>query len=160
MTLVPHTSLPIGKAGIAALIPHAAAMCLLDSVRFWDATTIVCTASGRRAADHPLASVGRLDAICGIEYAAQAMAVHGGLTAVAGRRPVAGYLASVRNICWHVARLDLLPDDLEVTATRLGADGTGAVYGFLLRSGTATILSGRAAVVFDAADAPTGGSRA
>jgi predicted hotdog family 3-hydroxylacyl-ACP dehydratase len=141
---------PIGKREIAALIPHAGAMCLLDAVRFWDSTTIVCTASSHRDTENPLASGGRLDAVCGIEYAAQAMAVHGGLTAVAGRRPAAGYLASVRDVACHTARLDLLADELEVTATRLAGDKAAAMYGFVVRCGAATILEGRAAVVLDA----------
>ncbi len=144
----------IGKAGIAALIPHSGAMCLLESVRFWDNTTIVCMASGHRDTDHPLASDGRLDAVCGIEYAAQAMAVHGGLTIAEGRRPSAGYLASVRAVRCYVARLDLLPDDLEVTAVRLAGDQTGAVYEFSLRSGSVAVLEGRAAVVIDAEPQP------
>ena len=142
-------SAPIGKTEIAALIPHAGAMCLLDSVFFWDDKKIVCLASSHRDSDHPLASDGQLLAVCGIEYAAQAMAVHGGLTANAGKRSAAGYLASVRDVVCHDDRLDLLLDDLEVTATRLAGDMSGAVYGFVLRHGTATILEGRAAVVLD-----------
>ena len=147
----------IGKAAIAALIPHAGAMCLLDSVHFWDRTKILCLASGHRAPDHPLRCGGQLDALCGIEYAAQAMAVHGGLTAAAGGKPEAGYLASVRHVICHAARLDLLAGDLEVTATRLAADAAGAVYGFVLRCGPATILEGRAAVVIDAGRPPAQG---
>jgi predicted hotdog family 3-hydroxylacyl-ACP dehydratase len=138
----------IGKAEIAALIPHAGAMCLLDSVVFWDRASIVCVASGHRDAEHPLARDGRLDCVCGIEYAAQAMAVHGGLTA--GRRPEAGYLASVRDVICHTGRLDLAEDDIEVTATLLAGDVAGAIYGFRLRRGEVTIMEGRAAVVIDA----------
>jgi len=78
------------------------------------------------------------------------MAVHGSLTATAGRRPAAGYLASVRKVVCHAARLDLLADDLEVTATRLAGDQASAVYEFSLRSGQGPILTGRAAVVLDA----------
>jgi predicted hotdog family 3-hydroxylacyl-ACP dehydratase len=140
---------PVGRTEIAQIIPHAGAMCLLDSVRFWDSSTIVCMASSHRDANHPLASGGRLNAVCGIEYAAQAMAVHGGLNAISGRRPEAGYLASVRDVVCHVGRLDLLADDLEVTAIRLGADATGAIYGFHLRCGETTVLEGRAAVVLE-----------
>jgi predicted hotdog family 3-hydroxylacyl-ACP dehydratase len=140
----------IGKDGIAALIPHSGAMCLLDEVRFWDDSTIVCVASSHRAADHPLATGGRLDVVCGIEYAAQAMAVHGGLTSPAEEGPTAGYLASIRQVICHTGRLDLLPGELEVMATRLTADRAGAVYSFVLRCGTATVLEGRAAVVLDA----------
>jgi len=36
------------KAGIAALIPHAGPMCLLDAVLAWDMTTIACVASSHR----------------------------------------------------------------------------------------------------------------
>jgi predicted hotdog family 3-hydroxylacyl-ACP dehydratase len=141
---------PLGRSEIATLIPHAGAMCLLDAVRFWDATTIVCTASSHRAADNPMASGGSLDAVCGIEYAAQAMAVHGALTATECRRPAAGYLASVREVVCHTSRLDLLPDELEVTAKRVAGDNAAALYEFILRCGPATILLGRAAVVIDA----------
>jgi predicted hotdog family 3-hydroxylacyl-ACP dehydratase len=143
-------SAPLGQAEIAALIPHAGAMCLLETVRFWDAATITCTASSHRDAGNPLASAGDLDALCGIEYAAQAMAVHGALTAAAGRRPAAGYLASVREVICHIARLNALAHDLEVMATRLAGDGTTALYAFSLTSGSMPILSGRATVVLDA----------
>ena len=146
----------IGKAEIARLIPHAGAMCLLDSVVGWDSASITCLASSHSDADHPLASGGQLDCICGIEYAAQAMAVHGGL--IAGRRPEAGYLASVRDVTCHAGRLDLSREDIEVTATLLAADAAGAIYGFILRHGKVTILEGRAAVVIDAGPRP-GGAR-
>ena len=139
----------IGRSEIAALIPHSGAMCLLDSVRSWDTKSITCLASSRHDADHPLASDDRLDTVCGIEYAAQAMAVHGGL--IAGRRSAAGYLASVRDVICHTARLDLSREDIEVTATLLAADTAGSIYTFVLRRGEITILEGRAAVVLDAA---------
>jgi predicted hotdog family 3-hydroxylacyl-ACP dehydratase len=142
----------IGKAEIAALIPHEGAMCLLDSVLRWDATSIVCRASIQNAEIHPLGVGGRLDCVCGIEYAAQAMAIHGGLTA--GQRPASGYLASVRDVVCHVGRLDSLGGDLEVSATLLFADTGGAMYGFVLRRDEVTILEGRAAVVIDAGRHP------
>ena len=141
------------KPEIAGLIPHAGAMCLLDAVLRWDSGSITCRASSHRAADHPLASDGRLDAICGLEYAAQAMAVHGGLTSA--RRPNAGYLASVRDVICHIGRLDLLRNDLEVTATLLTGGAAAAIYGFFLRHDGVTILEGRATVVIDAGDAAT-----
>lgn len=136
----------IGRSEIAALIPHAGAMCLLDAVRFWDSKTIICTASSHRDRNNPLASGGSLDALCGIEYAAQAMAVHGTITS-SGGRPNAGYLASVRDVICHVRRLDDLPDDLEVIANRLTGDQTAALYEFVLRCDAAPILTGRAAAV-------------
>jgi predicted hotdog family 3-hydroxylacyl-ACP dehydratase len=145
---------PIGKTEIARLIPHAGAMCLLESVRFWDSATIICVASSHRDPAHPLANDGRLDSVCGIEYAAQSMAVHGALTALKGARPIAGYLASVRDVTCHIGRLDLLEDDLEITARMIAADSAGSIYAFSLRCGTATILEGRAAVVIDGGTKP------
>ena len=104
-------------------------MCLLDAVLSWDADEhrMHCLQPSRDPTIRWRAE-GRLDAVCGVEYAAQAMAVHGGLTA-AGSRPAAGYLASVRDVICHRHRLDLLPGDLLVTATRLaGERGDRAVY--------------------------------
>lgn len=140
---------PMDKASIAALIPHADLMCLLDSVFAWDSRTIACLASSHRMPGNPLSVDGCLDAICGVEYAAQAMAVHGGLIGD-GRRPAAGYLASVRDVVCSVERLDLLKDDLLVTAELLTAETARGIYRFNLTCGGAPVLSGRAAVVIDA----------
>ena len=52
-------------------------------------------------------------------------------------------------IC-HASRLDLLPDNLEVTAKRLAGDRATALYAFSLRCGLEPVLTGRAAVVLDA----------
>ena len=142
-------TLLLGRAEIAALIPHAGAMCLLDAVLSWDRTSIACTASSHRAIDNPLAAEGRLDAVCGIEYAAQAMAVHGGLTG-GGHRPAAGYLASLRDVICDIDRLDLLPGDLLVTAELLIGEAARVIYRFTLTSDGRPVMSGRAAVVIDA----------
>ena len=61
----------LDRAQLAALIPHAGAMCLLDAVVAWDSTTITCLASSHRAADNPLAVRRCLDTVCGVEYASQ-----------------------------------------------------------------------------------------
>ena len=137
------------RAAIATLIPHAGAMCLLDGVLAWDRTRITCVASSHRTTDNPLAAHGRLDAVCGVEYAAQAMAVHGGLVGN-GRRPAAGYLASLRDVVCSVDRLDLLEGDLLVTAELLIADAGRVIYSFKLTSDSGPVMSGRAAVVIDA----------
>jgi predicted hotdog family 3-hydroxylacyl-ACP dehydratase len=138
----------LDKAGIAALIPHEGSMCLLDAVLAWDTTTITCVASSHRSADNPLAVDDRLDAVCGVEYASQAMAAHGGLTGNM-RRPRAGYLASLRDVICCVERLDLLGGELQVTAELLIADGPRVIYRFELTCDAKPVLSGRAAVVID-----------
>ncbi len=59
-------------------------MCLLDAVRDWSAEAITCTATSHTDPANPLRADGRLGAANGIEYAAQAMAIHGAL--LAGQR--------------------------------------------------------------------------
>jgi predicted hotdog family 3-hydroxylacyl-ACP dehydratase len=136
---------------IARLIPHSGAMCLLDGVVEWDASRIVCMSRGHRAPDNPLRAGGRLPALCGVEYAVQTMAVHGGLTGKVDGRPRLGYLASLRDLECRSERLDDLAGDLMVEAELLAADDAKASYRFRLRVGELEVLSGRALVVLDAA---------
>lgn len=144
---------PLDHAWIAAHIPHAGAMCVLDSVDAWDAERIRCTATSHRDPHNPLRAHGRLAAVCGIEYAAQAMAVHGALLGAHDARPRAGYLASVRNVDAFVDRLDIFAQPLTVDAQRVSGDGRSVLYGFALRCGERVLLSGRAAVMLDASAA-------
>ena len=138
------------RAEIAGLIPHAGAMCLLDGVEDWDENRIRCVSRSHLDAGNPLRVDGRLPAICGIEYAAQAMAVHGGLAGETRGRPRAGYLASVRGVMCLRGRLDDLEGSLFVEAVRLLGDEGRVIYEFRLWVGETEVLSGRAAVVLDA----------
>jgi predicted hotdog family 3-hydroxylacyl-ACP dehydratase len=134
-------------------IPHQGRMCLLDEVVEWDAQQISCRSGTHRAADHPLRAHGRLGAACGVEYAAQAMAVHGALVAGAltgGGTPAAGFLASLRGVQLHVLRLDDVRGDLICNAVRIAGDRATALYEFEVRSESASLMSGRATVVLDA----------
>ena len=94
---------------------------------------------------------GQLPAICGIEYAAQAMAVHGGLAGIVGGKPMAGYLASLRDVACRKNRFDDLEGDLIVDAERLMGDENRVIYQFTLRVSEIEVLSGRATVVLEAA---------
>ncbi|OXI69740.1 3-hydroxylacyl-ACP dehydratase [Burkholderia cenocepacia] len=144
---------PLDHAWIAAHIPHAGAMCVLDSVDAWDAERIRCTATRHRDPHNPLRAHGRLASVCGIEYAAQAMAVHGALLGASEARPRVGYLASVRNVDAFVDRLDTFEAPLIVDAQRVSGDGRSVLYDFALRCGERVLLSGRAAVMLDASAA-------
>lgn len=139
-----------GRDWIAARIPHQGGMCLLDGVLEWNAETIRCAASGHRRPDNPLRGPDGLGIACGIEYAAQAMAVHAALLQP-GDRPRAGFLTSVREVAWGVDRLDTVPEDLDIQARRMAAGDAGALYAFALRAGGRELLSGRATVVVDTA---------
>jgi predicted hotdog family 3-hydroxylacyl-ACP dehydratase len=139
------------RAEIAALIPHAGAMCLLDGVVHWDEERIRCVSRTHLDAGNPLRAGGRLPTLCGIEYAAQAMAVHGGLARGTRAKPRVGYLASVRGLACRRGRLDDLDGELVIEAERLMGDEGRVMYEFRLMAGESEVLSGRAAVVLESA---------
>ncbi len=150
----------LDRTWIEQNIPHHGRMCLLDEVMEWDAQHIRCRSGTHRLPDHPLRSQGRLGIACGIEYAAQAMAVHGALAggasadgsgggALAGRSEI-GFLAGLRGVRLHVLRLDDIDGDLLCEATLVAGDHGSALYEFALTSEARGLLSGRATVVFDA----------
>ncbi len=140
----------LNHEGIAARIPHQGTMCLLDAVTEWSADHVVCRAVGHADPAHPLRAHGRLGVANGIEYAAQAMAVHGALVAGTEAAPRQGYLTSVRGVTLHAERLDDLPGPLDVRAERLSGDASNVLYRFTVGHAGRCLLEGRAAVVLDA----------
>lgn len=139
---------------IAAHIPHQGSMCLLDAVMHWDGTRIQCRASSHRATDNPLRAYGRLGAACGIEYAAQAMAVHGALMAeslapAGSITPRAGYLVSARGVELHATRLDDITNDLIIEASCNMSNANNMLYEFKVSAAGRTLLHGRATVVLN-----------
>ena len=168
----------IDHQAIARMVPHSGEMCLLDRVLAWTPHRIHCAAESHRSDTNPMRRAGQLGGLCGVEYASQAMALHGALCggalaqgampeeavsegtmaegSVTGRTGVAhtpraapevGFLASVRALTCHVARLDDLEGTLEVIADRLHGEATRVMYGFVLRHRERVLLEGRAAVV-------------
>ncbi|MDE2239368.1 MAG: phosphotransferase, partial [Rhodospirillales bacterium] len=97
----------LDREAILACIPHAGAMCLLDSAETWDGTAISCVSSRYAQPDNPLRRAdGTLGAACLIEIASQAMALHGRLCAANDAPPRPGFLVSLRNVILHTAMLD------------------------------------------------------
>ncbi len=146
----------MNRAWIEARIPHQGRMCLLDEVIAWNAHHIRCSTATHRAPDNPLRAHGRLGIACGIEYAAQAMALHGALAAAAEAEAAnadssrVGLLAAVRDVRLHALRLDDIESDLYCEVTHLAGDKFTAMYEFTLRDDDKCLLSGRASVVLDA----------
>ena len=147
----------MNRAWIETRIPHQGRMCLLDEVIDWNAHHIRCRSGTHRALDNPLRAHGRLGIACGIEYAAQAMALHGALASAAasaaastGAASRVGLLASVREVRMHVLRLDDIESDLLCEVTHLAGDSLTALYEFALRDADRRLLAGRASVVLDA----------
>ena len=140
----------LDRAWIAAHIPHQGSMCLLDAVESWNETGIVCRASSHRLLDNPLRTDGSLGIANGIEYAAQAMAVHGALLASSDETPEAGFLTSVRDVQWHRTRLDDIASDLTIRAERLSGNENTILYRFGIHAEEFVLLSGRASVMLNA----------
>ncbi len=138
----------ITKIEIAATIPHAGSMCLLDGVIRWDSNSIRCISGTHKDASNPLRSGGRLATVCGVEYAAQAMAVHGRLIGSVEQPLQLGYLASLRNLDWRCEYLDHLSGDLIIAAMMVISDNQSVIYQFDLRCEADEVLSGRATIVW------------
>ncbi len=139
----------LDRAGVAALVPHRGAMCLLDAITAWDATRISALALAHRDPANPLRRGGMLPAVCGVELALQAMAAHGALRGATGgsapQRP--GYLASLREVDLAAERLDDIPGPLLVSAESLGSEPHGFLYRFRIEGGGRQVLAGRAAIL-------------
>jgi predicted hotdog family 3-hydroxylacyl-ACP dehydratase len=143
----------LDHAQIARRIPHAGNMCLLDAVIDWDAQQIRARATSHRDADNPLRNSLGLGMAAGIEYVAQAMAVHGSLLSE-GRAPRAGRLASTRGVRTHVRWLDQVEDALDITAQRISGDDAGMIYDFEIRTSDRLLMSGRASVALLPTETP------
>lgn len=136
---------------IAAHIPHQGSMCLLDCVAAWDEENIQCRATNHREDNNPLRANDQLSSVCGIEYAAQAMAVHGALLAPKDSSIArAGFLVSIRGTRLHVSRLDNIACDLTVEASCISRGDNNILYQFNVSADNQLLLEGRAAVVLDA----------
>jgi predicted hotdog family 3-hydroxylacyl-ACP dehydratase len=140
----------LSRRHILELIPHQAAMCLLDEVVSWTDDTIACRSRSHLAPDNPLRRDGELNAVCGIEYGLQAAALHGAL--VAKRRKPTGYLAAIRSVEIMVPRLDdPALGFLQATAKLQLRETFGLIYGFALHSAAgAPLLRGRATILLPA----------
>ena len=91
-----------------------------------------------------------MSSVCGIEYAAQAMAVHGSLCADADAAPPRmGLLTSVRAVTIAAPWLDDVDGELSVSAERMAGDASAVLYAFAVSGDGRVLVSGRAAVILD-----------
>ncbi len=122
-------------------------MCLLDSVEHWDSDNIQCIAINHREPSNPLRNPEGLPTISGVEYAAQAMAVHGSLFAD-DNSPRVGFLAALRDLELKTEWLHNLSGELVISAHKLAADEGGAIYDFHLEANSESLMKGRATVIY------------
>lgn len=95
----------IHGAALAALVPHAGRMVLLDAVVRWEGGRLLCRSRSHLDPGNPLRRDGRLPAVCGAEYGLQAAALHGAMLA-GGVAQRAGYVARLRDVALRVPYLD------------------------------------------------------
>lgn len=134
---------------IASLLPHAGAMVMLESIDHFDDTRIVCSTTRHRAADNPMrgGSGSRLRALCGIEFAAQAMALHGALRRSPPSALRHGRVAAVRDVVAHCRYLDAVEGPLVVECRLEAAAGNAYAYVFTLNGRGRVLLRGAATVM-------------
>ena len=143
---------PLTREELAGLLPHGGTMRLIDCVESWDESTIRCRTGTHHDPENPLRQCGQLDAVAGLEYAAQAMGLHVGLyDPVGGRTGVIGYVGGVRDMQFSIERLDDCPATLVIDATRLFMNDQSFLYQFTVSSGDRTIMTGRASLFLKAA---------
>jgi len=89
------------KSQICQLLPHSGTMCLIDEIVSWDKEMLVAKTMSHTELKNPLNNEGSLNSIHGVEYAAQAMALHSALIKAEEitqtETETRGYLASVKN---------------------------------------------------------------
>lgn len=135
------------RATIMTLIPQQGAMCLLDRIEFRDGQRIICTSMQHRSADNPLRARGTLSSLHGIEFAAQAVAAHGGLAANGQGRPRIGLLLSARDCVFHRHQLDDVEGPLVIEAEQMGNNDQTRLYRFKLSAQDVLVVEGRVAVL-------------
>ncbi|MEO8485921.1 MAG: hydroxymyristoyl-ACP dehydratase [Betaproteobacteria bacterium] len=131
---------------IERMLPHAGAMVLVDEIVYADSMRIECATRAHLRPGFPLAAEGRISSLCGIEIAAQAMALHAA-AADPAHRPRAGRLASVSDVELLHDRLDDAPTPLRVEATLEVASGRGSAYRFVVSAAGRILVRGRALVM-------------
>jgi len=135
----------MSQAELSRFLPHAGSMCLLHAITWWDAQGMRCSAISHHDPSNPLRQAQQLPGICGLEYAAQAMALHCALTS-GKAKPEAGYLGGIRDLRLLVQRLDDARDPLDIETTRIIGDTSAYLYRFQVTAGGKILLDGRASV--------------
>lgn len=129
---------------IEQCLPHAGKMSLLNKVCHADRSHLAATAISHLSCDNPLRYNNRLATVNGIEYAAQAMALHGFMLSEATDHAIQkGYIATVRNI-----EIDspFFPDNdlpILVEVEQLMSDNNGFTYQFQISCEKKTLISGK-----------------
>jgi predicted hotdog family 3-hydroxylacyl-ACP dehydratase len=145
----------IAPLDLAQLLPHSGRMVMIDRVSHWDPDSIVCTSTRHLDPTNPLRGRRGLAAVCGLEFGAQAMAIHGSLVAArsavhSAGAPRFGMIIAANQLAWSSPLLDDAGDQLTIRAWRLFGSDNQIVYGFALDGRVAGLVTGRASVILAA----------
>jgi len=131
-------------------------MCLLSSVTHWDSSSIICLTSTHRDQDNPLRRHGILEMLSGLEYAAQAMGIHVGLTQnISEHNASVGYLGAIRDIQVCHPTFQQIAEDLTIEASLLLEQHMSFIYAFSIKASEAMLLQGRASIFIQGPEAIT-----
>jgi predicted hotdog family 3-hydroxylacyl-ACP dehydratase len=135
------------KDELSRFLPHEGAMRLIDRVESWDDARIRCHTRSHHDSANPLRHGTRLEAVTGLEYAAQAMGVHVGLLSrTQSTDRLIGYVGGLRDVVLSVDRLDECSAELTINATRVFEGDNSFMYQFSISSGGRNVMTGRASI--------------
>lgn len=142
---------PIIQPHLSELLPHKAPMVLIDSVTRWNGTAIECEANTHLAASNPLRINGVLSIYAGVEYAAQAMALHLRLNSQnTDQAPRKGFVAVASRLNACTQNLDDIQAPLHINLQQLVVNDQGALFQFNLSASTQELLQGQLLAVLAA----------
>ncbi|MHA1539397.1 MAG: hypothetical protein ACTSXQ_02860 [Alphaproteobacteria bacterium] len=135
----------LNKEKLRHLIPHDGTMLLIDKVLSFDAENLVACTQTHLDLKNPLLKEGRLRAVCGIEYGAQAIALHRSLADKKEQKE--GYLISVRGIKLYVEEINNVEKDLQITVKSVLKGSDNSIYHFAIRTENQLLIEGNATVL-------------
>jgi len=136
----------LASLAIADLLPHTGAMILIDEIVACDDTSIVCATSRHRDPENPMRDDGRLSSLAAVEFAAQAMALHGALRCSPPKPLVDGRLVTVRDVELAIADLDAAAAPLRIECVMEAASADASGYAFTISAAGVLVARGRATV--------------
>ncbi len=126
-------------------LPHGGNMQLIKKVKAWDEHSIHCQTNSHLSRSNPLLDASHLPATSAIEYAAQALALHGvikkqakGLLDQANK----AFVVSAKGLHFDQVNLSQFEQTLDVSATVLIGNSQSAVYSVQVSAGDHCFLKG------------------
>lgn len=131
-------------------LPHSDDMCLIQNIIDWSESTICCSTTAHLDADNILAIDSRLPAWSGIEYIAQALALHGVLLKGAEEQLVIqkAFVATIQTAEIFTDDISQYPGALTIQATIIFSQENSAVFDCSLEYDGEELLSCECGVIF------------